>query len=84
MLDKPEKTRELVATLEAAVPFEVSLMPNLIEHLAAVLLIIEHSLREGQLTGHADMGKRDNDRAVAIRRLNVTADAAHITKVRNS
>jgi hypothetical protein len=34
MLDKPEKTRELMATLEAALPFEVSLMPNLIEHLA--------------------------------------------------
>jgi len=34
MLDKPEKTRELVATLEAALPFEVALMPDLIEHLA--------------------------------------------------
>jgi hypothetical protein len=34
MLDKPEKTRELIATLEAAVPFEVALMPDLIEHLA--------------------------------------------------
>jgi hypothetical protein len=34
MLDKPEKTRELMATLEDALPFEVSLMPNLIEHLA--------------------------------------------------
>ena len=28
------------------------------------------------------MGKRNNDRAVAIHRLNETADAAHITKVR--
>jgi hypothetical protein len=34
MLDKPEKTRELMATLEAALPFEVALMPDLIEHLA--------------------------------------------------
>ena len=34
MLDKPEKTWELIATLEAAVPFEVALMPNLIEYLA--------------------------------------------------
>jgi hypothetical protein len=34
MLDRPEKTRELVATLEAAVPFEVALMPHLIEYLA--------------------------------------------------
>ena len=34
MLDKPEKTYELIEVLEAAVPFEVALMPDLIEHLA--------------------------------------------------
>jgi hypothetical protein len=34
MLDKPEKTRELIAILEAAAPFEVALMPDLIENLA--------------------------------------------------
>jgi hypothetical protein len=34
MLDKLEKTRELMATLDAAVPFEVALMPDLIKHLA--------------------------------------------------
>jgi hypothetical protein len=34
MLDKPEKTRELVATLKAALPFEVALMPDVITHLA--------------------------------------------------
>jgi hypothetical protein len=34
MLDKPEKTRELMDILDAAVPFEVALMPDLIEHLA--------------------------------------------------
>jgi hypothetical protein len=34
MLDKPEKTRELMDVLDAAVPFEVALMPDLIEHLA--------------------------------------------------
>jgi hypothetical protein len=34
MLDHPEKTRELMAILEAAVPFEVALMPDLIELLA--------------------------------------------------
>jgi hypothetical protein len=34
MLDRPEKTRQLMATLEAAVPFEVVLMPELIEYLA--------------------------------------------------
>jgi hypothetical protein len=34
MLDKPEKTRELMAILETAAPFEIALMPDLIEHLA--------------------------------------------------
>jgi hypothetical protein len=34
MLDKPEKTRELMAILEAPAPFEVALMPDLIDHLA--------------------------------------------------
>jgi len=34
MLDKPEKTRELMNILHAAVPFEVALMPDVIEHLA--------------------------------------------------
>jgi hypothetical protein len=34
MLDRPEKTRQLMATLEAAVPFEVILMPELIKYLA--------------------------------------------------
>ena len=34
MLDKPEKTRELVAALKAALPFEVAPMPDLIAHLA--------------------------------------------------
>ena len=34
MLDKPEKTRELIDILDAAVPFEIALMPDLITHLA--------------------------------------------------
>jgi hypothetical protein len=34
MLDKPEKTAELVATLTAAVPFEVTLIPDVIALLA--------------------------------------------------
>ena len=33
MLDKPEKARDLIAILEAAIPFEVTLMPELIEPL---------------------------------------------------
>jgi len=34
MLDKPEKTAELIATLRSALPFEVSLTPELIAELA--------------------------------------------------
>ena len=34
MLDKPEKTRKLIDILDAAVPFEVDMMPDLIEQLA--------------------------------------------------
>src|ERR1700694_2828870 len=34
MLDKPEKAHELMEILDAAVPFEVGLMPDLIEYLA--------------------------------------------------
>ena len=35
MLDKPEKTLELIAALKAAAPFEVELTPPLIAHLRA-------------------------------------------------
>jgi hypothetical protein len=34
MLDNPEKTARLIAALKSAVPFQVALMPNLIDHLA--------------------------------------------------
>jgi hypothetical protein len=34
MLDNPDKTRELVNTLQAAVPFEVALTSDLVDHLA--------------------------------------------------
>ena len=33
MLDNPQKTLELMAILEAAVPFDVALIPYIIEHL---------------------------------------------------
>ena len=35
MLDKPEKTYQLLAALRAAVPFEVELTPSVIAHLRA-------------------------------------------------
>lgn len=41
MLDKPEKTHELMEILDAAVPFEVALIPDLIEHLARQQIAIK-------------------------------------------
>ena len=35
MLDKPDKTRALIAMLKAAVPFEVQLLPSTLERLKA-------------------------------------------------
>jgi|SRR5262245_13546446 hypothetical protein len=35
MLDNPKKTEPLLVVLKAAVPFEVELMPALVEHLRA-------------------------------------------------
>jgi hypothetical protein len=35
MLDKPEKTRQLVTALKAAAPFEVELTPDVAAHLRA-------------------------------------------------
>ena len=35
MLDKPEKTYQLIAALKAATPFEVELTPSMIAHLRA-------------------------------------------------
>jgi hypothetical protein len=34
MLDQPEKTRALIATLKAGLPFEVALAPDLVRNLA--------------------------------------------------
>ena len=34
MLDKPERTAELLVAMRAALPFEVSLTPELVTHLA--------------------------------------------------
>ena len=35
MLDNPEKTARLIAALKSAAPFQVALMPDLIDHLAS-------------------------------------------------
>jgi hypothetical protein len=46
MLDKPEKTSQLVATLKAAAPFEVQLTPEVIAHLRSKE--IAHSIEPRQ------------------------------------
>jgi hypothetical protein len=41
MLDKPEKTRQLVTTLKAAAPFEVQLPPDVVAHLRSKEIAVE-------------------------------------------
>ena len=46
MLDNPKKTDPLLAALKAAVPFEVELMPALIQHLQAKNLATPTEVRQ--------------------------------------
>jgi hypothetical protein len=46
MLDKPEKTYQLLAALKAAVPFEVEFTPSLIAHLQAQQVTVAVKPRE--------------------------------------
>ena len=46
MLDNPLKTEPLLVALEAAVPFEVELMPELIEHLRATNIAMLNEIRQ--------------------------------------
>jgi hypothetical protein len=46
MLDRPEKTYQLLAALKAAVPFEVELTPSLIAHLQAQQVAVAVKPRE--------------------------------------
>jgi hypothetical protein len=46
MLDKPEKTRQLVATLNEALPFEVELMPHVVTHLRSQKIANAVELRQ--------------------------------------
>ena len=46
MLDKPEKTYQLLAALKAAVPFEVELTPSLITYLQAQQVAVAVKPRE--------------------------------------
>jgi hypothetical protein len=46
MLDNPKKTEPLLVALKAAVPFEVELMPELIEHLRATNIAMLNEIRQ--------------------------------------
>jgi hypothetical protein len=46
MLDNPKKTEPLLVALKTAVPFEVELMPALIEHLRAKNITMLHEIRQ--------------------------------------
>ena len=75
MLDKPEKTRELVAALVAAAPFEVELTPEAIELLRTqdppivvkpqqIVSIISYAGDEGGIVCH--IHPRDAKNAIII------------------
>jgi hypothetical protein len=53
----------------------------LLQLLHSMLLIIENGQREWECPGHSHVGERDNDHAIGFLRLNVTGDAARISKV---
>jgi hypothetical protein len=46
MLDDPKKTEPLLVALKAAVPFEVELMPALVEHLRAKNIATLNEIRQ--------------------------------------
>ena len=46
MLDKPEKTYQLLAVLRAAMPFEVELTPSVIAHLRAQQIAVAVNPRQ--------------------------------------
>ena len=46
MLDNPKKTEPLLVALKAAVPFEIELMPVLIEHLRAKNIATLNEIRQ--------------------------------------
>ena len=58
MLDKPEKTRELIAALKAALPFEVALTPELVALLAQqqASIVVKPTERVSDITYAGDEG----------------------------
>ena len=77
MLDKPEKTRELVTELMAAVPFEVELTPELIELLRTqqraivvgpqqIVSKISHAGDEGGIMCHIHPKETENAIIISI------------------
>jgi hypothetical protein len=82
MLDKPEKTRRLITTLEMALPFEVALTPELIAQLARqqkpmhvkpteIVSEISYAGDEGGILCHIHPAGADNTVVVSLTHVRV-------------
>jgi hypothetical protein len=82
MLDKPEKTLELIAALKAAAPFEVELTPPLIAHLRAervafdpeprqIVREVSYAGDEGGILCHIEPGNAGKRLLVSLTHLRV-------------
>ena len=82
MLDNPEKTARLIAALKSAAPFEVALMPDLIDHLASqqkpvvvkpleTVSDVSYLGDEGGIVCHIQPGEADNVIIVSLTHVRV-------------
>ena len=82
MLDKPEKTDELLNAMMDALPFEVALMPELIDHLARqqkpvavksteTVSNISYAGDEGGIMCHIELTDGDNMVVVSLTHVRV-------------
>ena len=82
MLDNPEKTARLIAALKSAAPFQVALMPDLIDHLASqqkpvvvkpleTVSDVSYLGDEGGIVCHIQPGEADNVIIVSLTHVRV-------------
>jgi hypothetical protein len=82
MLDDPEKTARLLAALKATVPFEVELVPSLVQYLQAQHIVIADQAHytvsglsyagdEGGIVCHIDSSKKEEALVVSITQVRV-------------
>ena len=84
MLDNPEKTARLIAALKSAAPFQVALMPDLIDHLASqqkpvvvkpleTVSDVSYLGDEGGIVCHIQPGEADNVIIVSLTHVRVVS-----------